>query len=192
MSLDPFFVYDFGVDLLSGVGLVYLLVSERRLMGHRQFFFETTFGIFLFVLAEPLSLWFPRWVTHGFHGLGLLLIGVGVARPVMRELHDDHWANLLVERPESVRPRPDWMTPMDDEILDLFHYADLVLSPGLIAYNIDHSREAVTRHLSTLVDHGFLTRVERGKYRLTPIGEQYFYGDVAEDVEEARLDQTPV
>jgi len=170
-------IYDIGVDLLSGVGVVYLLVTEPRLVGQRRFLFGTTVGIFVYVLAEPLSLWYPRWVTHGMHGLGLLFIGIGVARPVLQEIHDDQWATLLVKRPESIRPRAEWMTPLDDEIMNLFHSTTLVLSPTVIAYNIDYSRDEVNRRLSTLTEHGLLERVERGKYRLTNRGEHYFYGD---------------
>lgn len=171
--------YDIGVDLLSGVGVLYLLVTERRLIGERRFLFATTVGIFLYVLAEPLSLGYPRWVTHGAHGLGLLLVGLGVARPVLKEIHDEQWATLLVKRTESIRPRAEWMTPLDDEILNLFHSTTLVLSPTVIAYNIDYSRDEVNRRLSTLTEHGLLERVERGKYRLTSRGEHYFYGDSA-------------
>ena len=195
MHTTLIFYYDFGLDVLCALGVFYLLITERRLMGQRKFFFATTLGILLYVSAEPLSLWYPRWVTHGIHGLGFLSIAIGVARPVLEEIHDDQWADLLVKRPESVRPREEWMTPMDDEILHLFHSTDLVLSPALIAYNIDYSREEVNRRLSTLNDHGFIERVSRGKYRLTSAGERYFYGNGRDRIDgenESPLDRLPI
>lgn len=172
--------YDIGVDLIAGVGVIYLLVMERELMDQRRFFYFTTVGILVYIAAEPLDLSFPPWITHTVHGLGLLLIAIGVARPVLREIHDDHWASMLVDRPETIRPREEWMTPLDDRIMSLFHSTDLVLSPALIAYNIDYSRDEVNRRLSVLTEHGLLERVDHGKYGLTAAGEHYFYGDTGE------------
>jgi len=177
-TMNVIFLYDLAIDLLSVLGLVYLLVVEREFVGYRRLLYATTIGLLLFALAEPLSLWFPRWFTHGIHGVGLLCIALGMVKPVTRGLRDDDWATMLVKRPESLRPRPDWMKPMDDEILTLFHSADLVFSPTLIAYNLDHSREGVNRRLSTLEDRGFVERVERGRYRLSADGEDYFHGFV--------------
>ncbi|MFB6130126.1 MAG: helix-turn-helix domain-containing protein [Salinigranum sp.] len=174
--MDVLFLYDFGVDLLSAVVLVYLLATERRFVGYRRFFFATTIGLFLFALAEPLSLWFPRWITHSVHGFGLLCIAGGMVKPVLHELHDDDWANMLVESPESLRPREEWMVPLDDEILKLFHSTDLVLTPALIAYNLEYSRGEVNRRLSTLEEHGYVERIARGKYYLSTDGEDYFHG----------------
>jgi DNA-binding IclR family transcriptional regulator len=65
---------------------------------------------------------------------------------------------------------------MDDRVLELFHTSDLVLTPAIIAYNIDYSRGEVNRRLAELETHGFVEKVERGKYRLTEQGEQYLQG----------------
>ena len=65
---------------------------------------------------------------------------------------------------------------MDDEILELFHSTHLMLTPSIIAYNLDRSREEVNRRLIELVDHGLVERVDRGKYRITEFGEQYLRG----------------
>jgi len=172
--------YDIGVDVLSGVGVLYLLLTERELMDQRHFFTYVTVGILVYVAAEPFDIWFAPWVTHAVHGLGLLLIAIGVARPVFEEITDDEWARLLVDEPETIRPRQPWMTPLDDEIMRLFHASGLVLSPALIAYNIDYSRDEVNRRLSVLAEHDLLARVERGKYELTDAGELYFYGEADE------------
>jgi predicted transcriptional regulator len=53
----------------------------------------------------------------------------------------------------------------------------LVLSPSVIAFNINKSRSEVNRRLSELVDHGFVERVKRGYYEITETGEQYLAGE---------------
>jgi predicted transcriptional regulator len=68
------------------------------------------------------------------------------------------------------------MTPMDDDILELFHSSHLVLTPSIIAYNTGYSREEVNRRLRELTENGLMKRVERGKYRITTIGENYLTG----------------
>ncbi|ELY64204.1 hypothetical protein C492_06772 [Natronococcus jeotgali DSM 18795] len=71
------------------------------------------------------------------------------------------------------------MLPVDDAILDLFHSKDLVLTPAIIAYNIHYSREEVNRRLVELESRGFVTKAERGKYRITRLGKQYIEGTVS-------------
>jgi Mn-dependent DtxR family transcriptional regulator len=69
------------------------------------------------------------------------------------------------------------MVPMDDAILSLFHSSDLVLTPAIIAYNIDYSREEVNRRLRKLEEADLVEKVGRGKYRMTPNGEAYLSGE---------------
>lgn len=68
--------------------------------------------------------------------------------------------------------------PIDDRILEVLQSSGLVLSPSIIAYNIDKSREEVNRRLSELVEYGLVDRVERGKYRIAKLGEKYLAGDL--------------
>ena len=77
------------------------------------------------------------------------------------------------QRRSDMRQPADWMVPMDDEILELFHSAHLVLTPSIIAYNIDHSREEVNRRLSALEDKDLIERVERA---VCPVGEGLRFG----------------
>ncbi|WP_424015193.1 transcriptional regulator [Halorubrum xinjiangense] len=72
------------------------------------------------------------------------------------------------------------MTPMDDRVLEVLD-AGLVLSPTIIAYNIDKSREAVGRRLSKLSEAGLVDRIERGRYEITDSGQSYLTGEVAVD-----------
>jgi len=83
-----------------------------------------------------------------------------------------------------MRKPAEWMTPLDDRILEALN-AGLVLSPSIIAYNIEKSREAVSRRLSELADRGLVRRVERGKYEITDRGRAYLKGELeAEDLED--------
>ena len=45
-----------------------------------------------------------------------------------------------------------------------------VLTPSILAYNLDLSRQHVSRSLRELVDRGLVKRVEKGKYRITEDG----------------------
>lgn len=60
---------------------------------------------------------------------------------------------------------PEWTTEMDEDILKSLT-SGLVLTPAVIADNIDRSREAVSRRLNTLEAGGLVEKEDRGKYRL--------------------------
>jgi predicted transcriptional regulator len=77
-----------------------------------------------------------------------------------------------------MRKRADWMTQLDDEILELLDSSELVLSPSIIAFNINRSREGVADRIAMLTDYGLIEKVERGKYRITGEGEQYLQGEL--------------
>ncbi|MHB9288158.1 transcriptional regulator [Halobacteriales archaeon Cl-PHB] len=71
--------------------------------------------------------------------------------------------------------------PIDDRVLETLERSGLVLTPAVIAYNIDKSREEVTRRLSVLVDTGLVEREKRGYYRITDAGSDYLNGEVGPD-----------
>ena len=68
--------------------------------------------------------------------------------------------------------------PIDDRILESLDTSDMILSPSVIAINIDKSRDEVNRRLSTLVEYELVTRVQRGYYQITDRGRQYLKGDI--------------
>ena len=76
-----------------------------------------------------------------------------------------------------MRKRGEWMTPMDDLLLEMLKSSDIVLSPSIISFNLDLSREAVNRRLQILADHGLVEKIERGKYEITDKGSGYLSGD---------------
>ncbi|ODR80346.1 PhiH1 repressor [Haladaptatus sp. W1] len=78
-----------------------------------------------------------------------------------------------------MRQPGDWMQlPTDERILEVLESAGLILSPAVVAKNIDRSRHEVSRRLSVLVEYGFVERVERGYYVIAEPGEQYLAGEL--------------
>jgi len=70
--------------------------------------------------------------------------------------------------------------PTDERILEILS-TGLILTPQVIAKNIHKSRVHVSRRLGTLVEVGFVTRVERGYYEITDRGQQYLDGTLDAD-----------
>jgi len=68
--------------------------------------------------------------------------------------------------------------PIDERILEALDSSGMILSPSVIAINIDKSRDEVNRRLSTLVEYGLVTRVQRGYYEITETGEAYLAGEI--------------
>ena len=71
---------------------------------------------------------------------------------------------------ETPDERPDWLTQLDREILEVLS-SGLVLTPSIIAENIDRSRTGVNQRLSSLQAGGLIKRVDRGKYKITDKGK---------------------
>lgn len=112
-------------------------------------------------------------IVHWVHGVGALLIVVSLCRLPAATSQSSSWFDVLVRHPRRVRLQEEWMNPVDDRILEICANGDLVLTPSIIAYNIEYSREEVNRRLSELERHSLVDRVDRGKYRITEKGYQY-------------------
>jgi len=67
--------------------------------------------------------------------------------------------------------------PIDDRILESLDSSDMILSPSVIAININKSRDEVNRRLSILTEYELVTRVQRGYYEITDIGQDYLAGN---------------
>lgn len=72
------------------------------------------------------------------------------------------------ERAEELEP-PDWITDLDREICRLLS-TGLILTPTLIAKNLDRPSSSVSRRLNTLEAGGIVEKIERGHYVLTEEG----------------------
>ena len=68
---------------------------------------------------------------------------------------------------------PEWTTDLDKEILELLN-SELIMTPAVIAENIDRSRGAVARRLGTLEAGGLVEKHGRGKYKITAEGLELF------------------
>jgi len=66
--------------------------------------------------------------------------------------------------------------PINERIVEALDSSGVILSPAVIAINIDKYRGEVNRRLSILTDHGFVTRVKQGYYEFAEPGEQYLRG----------------
>jgi len=67
--------------------------------------------------------------------------------------------------------------PIDERVLEALDSSGLILSPAVIAKNIDYTRAEVNRRLTVLVNRDFVTRVERGYYEIAERGQQYLSGE---------------
>lgn len=175
---DPFHAYNVVVGMLTAAGLVFLLQSQGDSVAYRRFVVFLVAGLLVFVVGSPLLEVVAPAYLHLVHGIAAVLVILGLYDPVHNDLRRDEWAELLLVEPREMRKPADWMAPMDDRILELFHSSHLVLTPAIIAYNIDYSREEVNRRLSTLEEHDLIEKVERGKYRITDLGEGYLQGQL--------------
>lgn len=66
--------------------------------------------------------------------------------------------------------------PIDERILEALESSGMILSPSVIAINIDKSRGEVNRRLSVLTEHDFVRRVDRGYYEIAEPGNEYLEG----------------
>lgn len=70
------------------------------------------------------------------------------------------------------------MTQADDRILETLAASDLILSPRVLAVNIDYSRHYLSTRLGKLRDAELVERVDDGLYRITDRGRSYLEGDL--------------
>lgn len=175
-QIGVFQLYNLLIGSLTMAGFVYLLTRNRTIGSYQRFVHILLLGVLVFAVGGPImDLVAPDW-SHTVHSLAALLMIYGIYNPIHNDLRRDAWANLVLRDPRQVRHPAEWMVPMDDGILELFHSTDLVLTPSIISYNTGYSREEVNRRLRELAENRLMERVERGKYRITPLGEQYLAG----------------
>lgn len=77
------------------------------------------------------------------------------------------------------------MTQGDDRILETLQSSGIILSPAVLAYNTDYTRNYVNKRLRILRDNGLVDRVDSGYYRITDRGCAYLSGELdADDLEQ--------
>ncbi|AVP39969.1 transcriptional regulator [Halorubrum pleomorphic virus 9] len=83
-----------------------------------------------------------------------------------------------------MRPRVSWMTQGDDRILETLESSGIVLSPAVLAYNTDYTRNYVNKRLRKLRHKDLVVRVDSGYYEITDRGRAYLAGNLnSEDLE---------
>lgn len=176
VDVDPFLLYDIVVGLLGVVGVAVLLATHRGIR-YPRFVQFVLLGFVLFLVGGPVIRFLLPSLEHFMHGFAALSLIAALGILIHEELRPDEWMGVVFEDPRQLRTTRPWMTPLDDEVLELFHNSELTLTPSIIAYNLDYHSKEVNRHLMELAEHGYLERVKRGKYRLTDRGELYLTGE---------------
>lgn len=74
------------------------------------------------------------------------------------------------------------MNQTDDRILDLLDESGLLLSPAVIAVNLDYSRNWVSKRLARLLEAGLVEKSESSYYEITDLGQQYLSGQIEAEV----------
>ncbi|NUB92312.1 ArsR family transcriptional regulator [Haloterrigena sp. SYSU A558-1] len=177
-GLTPVVGYNLAIGVVVALELLYLLSLEASVTAYRRFVLVTVGGLVLAVIGGPIVELVAPQLVHWVHGLAALLVVYGLYDPVTNDVRTTEWERVLLSEPSRVRRPAEWMTPMDDEILGALHGTELVLTPAVVAFNTGFSRKEVNRRLIELADHGFVEKVERGKYRLTRRGERYLRGQL--------------
>jgi len=176
-TITVFQWYNLLIGSLTIAGSVYLLTRDRAVDSYHPFVYVLFSGLLVFVVGGPLVDLVAPTLDHAVHTVAAILVIYGLYNPISNDLRSEVWANLVLRDPSQIRNPTEWMVPMDDELLKLFHSSGLVLTPSIIAYNSGYSREEVNRRLAELTDYEFMERVDRGKYRITSLGENYLSGD---------------
>ncbi|ELZ17350.1 hypothetical protein C477_14005 [Haloterrigena salina JCM 13891] len=177
-GLTPVVGYNLAIGVVVTLELLYLLSLEESVTAYRRFVLVTVAGLVLAVIGGPIVELVAPQLVHWVHGAAALLVVYGLYDPVTNDVRTTEWERVLLSEPSRVRRPAEWMTPMDDEILGALHGTELVLTPAVVAFNTGFSRKEVNRRLIELADHGFVEKVERGKYRLTRRGERYLRGQL--------------
>lgn len=73
------------------------------------------------------------------------------------------------------------MNQTDDRILEALDESGMMLTPVVLAKNLDYSRSWISTRLSKLVDAEFVENPESSFYQITDIGVQYLEGELDTD-----------
>jgi len=80
-----------------------------------------------------------------------------------------------------MRPRVEWMNQTDDRILALLEESELILSPAVMAKNLEYSRSWVSERVGKLVEAGLVEQIDDGYYKISDLGTAYLAGELDAD-----------
>lgn len=174
----PLTGYNLIIGVLTGIGLLYFRYTDPTVTPYRRLPLAIVSGVLLFLIGGPIAELVFHSFVHWVHALSSFLVILGLYDLVQNNGRQSILAETVLKDPAGARRQPDWMLPIDEQILHLFHSTELVFSPSIIAYNIEYSRSEVNRRLIELESHGFIAKVDRGKYCIDNRGEQHLQGPV--------------
>lgn len=167
------------VYVLTLVALLTVLLEFKRQVGgygtvkHQYVLVASVLGILTYSVGGPISeIYFPA-ILHWVHGFAALSVIGGLYVPVHDNLQTRPWGERILRDVKEHRESAEWMMPIDGAILEILSSSGLILTPAVVAFNIDYSRDEVNRRLRKLEEEGLVEREERGKYQLTDRGERY-------------------
>jgi predicted transcriptional regulator len=73
------------------------------------------------------------------------------------------------------------MTQADDRILETLEESGLILTPQVLAVNIDYSRHYVSERLALLLDAELVEKRDGGLYQITDRGREYLAGELGSE-----------
>lgn len=164
------------VALFAAVWEFNSVIWSESTLRHHNVLFATVLGILLYAVGGLLTELFVPSMLHWVHGFAALFAIAGLYSPIHDDLRKEPWSELLLNDATDGRQHAEWMRPIDDAILELLYSSKLILTPAVIAYNIDYSRDEVNRRLTKLETKELVERIERGKYGLSEKGERYIEG----------------
>jgi predicted transcriptional regulator len=80
------------------------------------------------------------------------------------------------------------MNQTDDRILLLLEESGLMLSPAVIAANLEYTRGWVSKRLRKLLEAGLVEKSQSSYYEITERGEQYLAGEINANILEDAIE----
>lgn len=163
---------NFAASLLVLTGLFYLLEAEVRRLSFGWQPVLLVLGVGLVVAEAGLRLFVASEGTHAVHTVAALLLVLALYDPVENRLRREEWVDLLSRDP-AIEDAATELSPADEAVLGLLARTRIVLTPELVAANLDgvpsHPRAALER----LADGPFVERAGDARYRITPLGAKF-------------------
>ena len=162
-------LYTHVLGAIEAGGFVYLFYQYRDDFERNPVLVFPVFGLLLFVVIETVMDELSAPLVHAGHAVSAASVAVGLSYLLVKAAR-----NGASPGPYLLGVRPNWMTEMDDRILSFLDASGTILTPAVVAYNLEYSRESVNRHLRKLERRGLVERVDRGKYRIGERNRTHF------------------